>query len=125
MYFVPSERALLDVDLSRPSGQIHLADEALYRLYVVDQNETVRVLAQGAGGRLHHCYWRRPGAGYMPPAEDEPLKTRYLVPVPPPSTGDGGLKCPATMTTNAIGSDDRWGERQTRRTGDRGGPKER
>ena len=83
VYFVPEERALLDVDLSRPAGRLTLTCEPLLQLRVIDQAETVRVFAEDAAGSLHHCYWRRPGAGYRPSHEPgEPLRTRRLL-VPP------------------------------------------
>ncbi|KAF0300051.1 hypothetical protein FJT64_027375 [Amphibalanus amphitrite] len=51
----------------------------LLRLRVIDQAETVRVFAHDAAGCLHHCYWRRPGAGYRPSHDPaEPLLTRWI-----------------------------------------------
>ncbi|XP_043207904.1 uncharacterized protein LOC122373674 isoform X2 [Amphibalanus amphitrite] len=79
VYFVPDERALLSVDLACPAGRLQLTTEPLLRLRVIDQAETVRVFAHDAAGCLHHCYWRRPGAGYRPSHDPaEPLLTRWI-----------------------------------------------
>ena len=80
MYFVPSERALPDLDLHNPAGLLKLASEPLRRLFVMDQAETVRVLALDWASCLHHCYWRRPGAGHLPGQETaEEMGWRYMV----------------------------------------------
>ena len=80
MYFVPSERSLPDLDLLNPAGRLQLGSDPLRRLFVVDQAETVRVLALNSAGCLHHCYWRRPGAGYLPSQETaEERGSRYMV----------------------------------------------
>ena len=69
VYFVPSERSLPDLDLFNPAGRLKLGCDPLRRLFMVDQAETVRVLALDSAGRLHQCYWRRPRAGYLPSQE--------------------------------------------------------